>query len=121
MGERSSARLNGELIPVSSKAVAEADPATGVIPAARWRIKALAVLPNYRIAVTFQDGTQGVADLSAVTTCRECGIYSALKDPAYFQQVRMELGAVTWPNGADLDPLWMYEEISQRSEWIVPL
>jgi hypothetical protein len=35
----------------------------------------------------------------------------------------MELGAITWPNGADLDPLWMYERIMEAEDktWCVPL
>jgi hypothetical protein len=64
----------------------------------------LSILPGYRLAVTFQDGTNGVADLSALLKARECGIYEALKDTAFFGQARLELGVVTWPNGADLDP-----------------
>jgi hypothetical protein len=31
-----------------------------------------------------------------------------------FQKVSIELGALTWPNGADLDPLWTHEEISKK-------
>jgi len=46
----------------------EADQAAGVIPAAPWRIKALSVLPDYRLAVTFMDGTNGIVDFSAVLT-----------------------------------------------------
>jgi hypothetical protein len=37
-----------------------------------------------------------------------------LRDPAYFAQVRVapELGAVTWPNGADLYPDVLYGRIT---------
>ncbi len=92
------------------QAAAEADQATGVIPAAPWRVKALSILPDCRLAVTFQDGTSGITDLSALTTATNCGIYEALKDPTVFGQARLELGVVTWPNGADIDPAWMYEQ-----------
>ena len=105
---------------MSSQAIAEADQATGVIPAAPWRVKSLAVLPGYRLAVTFQDGTSGIADLSAVTTAPECGIYKALRDPAVFGEARLELGVVTWPNGADIDPAWMYEQVKLANTWSVP-
>jgi hypothetical protein len=39
-----------------------------------------------------------------------------LKDPAYFAQVRVdtELGTVTWPNGADLDPDVLYAQVTGR-------
>jgi hypothetical protein len=98
----------------------ETDRAIGVIPAAPWRVKGLSILADYRLAVTFQDGTSGVADLSAVTSAHGCGIYEPLKDPSYFKQARLEMGVVTWPNGADLDPAWMYEELKQLETWSVP-
>lgn len=105
---------------MSSQAIAEADQATRVIPAAPWRVRSLAVLPGYRLAVTFQDGASGIADLSAVTTACKCGIYEALKDPMVFRQARLELGVVTWPNGADIDPAWMYEQVKLGKTWSVP-
>jgi hypothetical protein len=98
---------------------AETDRATGITPSAPWRIQALTVLPGHRLAVTFQDGTQGVADLSSLVTATECGVFSALKDGAYFAQARLELGGVTWPNGADLDPAWMYDELRKAKTWSV--
>jgi hypothetical protein len=88
-------------------------------PAPPWRIKAMSVLPGYRLALTFQDGTSCIADLSAVHTARDCGVYEWLKDAACFEQARIELGGVTWPNGADLDPAWMYEQISVKKAYSV--
>lgn len=70
-----------------------------LIPAAPWRVKALSVLPDYRLAVTFQDGTNGIVDFSAVLTAKDCGIFDALKDKAIFNQARLDLGVVVWPNG----------------------
>ena len=100
----------------------EADHTSGVTPPdAVWRVKAFTILPSYRLAVTFRDGTNGIVDLSAVTTALKRGIYGALKDRAYFEQARLELGVVTWPNGADLDPAWMYEQIKQMKTRVCPL
>jgi hypothetical protein len=99
----------------------ETNQASGVIPAAPWRVKALSVLPDYRLAVTFMDGTNGIADFSSVLTARECGIFEALKNRACFDQARLDLGVVTWPNGADMDPGWMYEQIKVNKSWSVPL
>jgi hypothetical protein len=98
----------------------EADQTAGVIPAAPWRVKALSVLPDYRLAVTFMDGTNGIADFSAVLTAKECGIFETLKDKACFDQARLDLGVVTWPNGADMDPSWMHEQIKLNKSWSVP-
>lgn len=105
---------------MSIQTTPETDQAAGVIPAAPWRIKALSVLPDYRLAVTFMDGTNGIVDFSAVLTGKECGIFEALKDKAFFDQVRLDLGVVIWPNGADMDPGWMYEQIKMNKSWSVP-
>ena len=104
-----------------NQATTETDQATGVIPAAPWRLKALTVMPGYRLAVTFQDGTSGIADMSALTTTvQDCGVFEALKDSAVFGLAHLELGVVTWPNGADIDPAWMYEQINLTKTWSVP-
>lgn len=105
---------------MSSQAIAETDPATGVTPAAPWRVASLVILPGYRLEVSFQDGVRGVADLSALKHSADCGVYEALKIPAFFEQARLDLGVVTWPNGADLDPAWMHEEIKRSKTWLVP-
>jgi hypothetical protein len=105
---------------MSIQTTPEADQTAGVIPAAPWRVKALSVLPDYRLAVTFMDGTNGIVDFSAVLTATECGIFEALKDKACFDQARLELGVVTWPNGADMDPGWMYEQVKANKSWVVP-
>lgn len=106
---------------MSIQAAAETHCPVGVTPVAPWRLAALLILPDYRLAVTFQDGTTGVVDLSAVMSGSELGIYEPLKDPRYFAQARIELGTVTWPNGADLDPAWMHDQLRQAKTWSVPL
>jgi hypothetical protein len=40
-------------------------------------------------------------------------IFEALRDPAVFAQARVVLGAVQWPNGADLAPDAMYDAIQK--------
>ncbi len=95
----------------------EASRSPGVIPAAPWRICALRVLPGYRLSLTFVDGVQGIADLSRLVRSENAGRFAVLADPALFSRATLELGAVTWPNGADLDPDWLHEEISRSGEW----
>lgn len=106
---------------MSVETVAEKNRAPGVIPAAPWRVSAVNVLHSgYRLAVTFVDGTNGIADLSKLVNGPNPGIYAALADPAFFDQVKLELGVITWPNGADLDPSWLHDEISAHGEWVAP-
>jgi len=104
-----------------SEATAQEDCAPGVIPAAPWRVQALSVLPGYRLAVTFRDGSSGIVDMSAVRPDASCGVFAALAAPEVFAQARIELGVVTWPNGDDLDPKWMYERVTEEKTWSVPL
>lgn len=96
------------------------NPAAGVIPAAPWRIHAVSVLPDCRLAVTFGDGTRGIIDCSSIQTTDRPGIFGPLADPEFFSRVRIELGVLTWPNGADLDPAWIYENASTATPWSVP-
>ena len=100
-----------------SQAGSQADSAPGVTAAAPWRLSELSVLPGYRLAVRFLDGTRGVVDLSALVTRADAGVFAALRAPELFAQARLELGAPTWPNGADLDPDWLHEEISKAVEF----
>jgi len=90
------------------------------IAVAPWRIRSVTVLPNYCLSVTCNDGTTGVVDMSQLILDEKTDIYSALKDEQLFNQVRIELGALTWPNGADLDPVWLHEEIAKNKVWRVP-
>ena len=86
----------------------------GVITAAPWRVRAVSVQPGYLPFITCNDGTSGIVDMSALVNSAAAGIFAALKDVQLFQQVSIEIGAPTWPNGADLDPLWVHEEIGEN-------
>ena len=102
---------------MSVKTIAETNRAPGVIPAAPWRVTAISVQPGYRLAVTFVDGASGIADLSSLVRSKDSGIFAPLADPAVFGQAHVELGVISWPNGADLDPDWLHEEISRSGVW----
>jgi hypothetical protein len=78
-------------------------------------------LPDYRLAITFNDGHSGIVDLSAVTKSKDAGIFSPLADAAVFKRAYLSLGVVTWPHGADLDPAWMYERLRDEKTWAVPI
>lgn len=61
-------------------------------------------LDGHRLWLRFTDGSEGVRDLSDVIA--EGGpMVEPLKAQAYFNRVFVELGAPTWPNGFDLDPI----------------
>jgi hypothetical protein len=64
---------------------------------------------DWQLEIAFSDGLRGTVKLKD----RLFGpVFEPLKDPAYFAQVRIdEFGAVSWPNGADLAPDALYEQI----------
>lgn len=103
-----------------SQTTTQENPAAGVIPAAPWRIQAVSVLPGHKLAVTFRDGSKGIVDCSRILASADPGIYAPLSSPDFFAQVRLELGALTWPNGADLDPGWLHAEVADKKIWSVP-
>ena len=105
---------------MSVETITETNRAPGVIPAAPWRVSAFSVQPEYKLAITFVDGTRGIADMSMLDTGKSAGVFAPLADPAFFDKARLELGVITWPNGADLDPDWLHEEISTHGQWLAP-
>ena len=74
-----------------------------------------------RLSVTFVDGTTGDVDLGAFLSDAKINgtVFEELRDPATFSQVQVVLGAVQWPNGADLAPDTMYDAIRERGVWVV--
>ena len=104
---------------MSSQTIAETHQAAGITPAAPWRLRALSVLPEWKLAVTFNDGANGIVDVSALVNGPEAGVFEALRDPAYFATAYLDCGAATWPNGADLAPDAMHKEIRRCGVWRV--
>lgn len=55
--------------------------------------------------------------IAAIPVCPDAtdrpGVLGPLADPESFNRVRIELGVLTWPNDADLDPAWIHENVSQ--------
>lgn len=72
-------------------------------------------LGGYRLRVGFSDGSAGIHDFSS-TAARNGEMVQPLKDPAFFARVFVELGALTWPNGFDLDPIALHERMAAAGE-----
>ena len=100
-----------------NEAVATQDPAVDIVPRAPWRVARLEVLDGYRLAVAFYDGTTGEIDLARLINGKSAGVFAALRSPELFGQARVELGAVTWPNGLDLAPDAMHQAIQSGGVW----
>ena len=62
---------------------------------------------GYRVQVSFDDGREGVADLTEALTGP---MFETLRDPDLFRTLRVdeELRTIVWPNGTDLAPEYIY-------------
>ncbi len=78
-----------------------------------WDVVEVAPTGNRTLLVKFADGLTGTIrlDLSYCT-----GIFSPLLDDKLINQATVKHGAVTWPNGLDLAPDTVYEEIRQNAD-----
>jgi hypothetical protein len=81
------------------------------------RVNTVAVLPGYRLALTFDDGTSGVVDCNEWLHRRDTGVFAELRDPAAFARVHVnpEFGIIEWANGADIDPELLYERAHRQA------
>jgi len=66
---------------------------------------------DFVIRVEFADGVKGDIDLQDEL---EGEVFEPLKDPAHFKafKIHPELHTITWPNGADFAPEFLYEKVS---------
>lgn len=67
-------------------------------------------LNDYNIEIFFDDGKAGVVDLRKYPD--KGGVFSPLSDPEYFRKFFIDLNTLCWPNGADIAPERLYEQIS---------
>lgn len=74
-----------------------------------WKVVKLEVLSGYRIDVEFADGSHGIVDMSNEPFE---GIFAPLANEDFFALARIENGVIVWPNGADIAPDAIYDEIN---------
>ena len=86
-----------------------------------WRVTSVTVLPDSRLHVTFMDGVTGDVDMRSFLSDPKIDgtVFEPLRDSGVFAQARVVLGAIQWPNGADLAPDAMYDAIREYSVWVL--
>ena len=69
----------------------------------------------YTLWLKFDDGVEGEVKLGPELTFE--GVFEPLRDPTYFADVKVnpDLGTISWPNGADWDPLVLYSLLTGRT------
>ncbi len=86
-----------------------------------WRVISVTALPDARLWVSFVDGTTGEVHMKPFLSNPNVDgtVFAPLRDPSVFAQARVVLGAVQWPNGADLAPDAMYDAVRDKGVWIL--
>lgn len=66
---------------------------------------------NYIVWAAFSDGSEGNIDLSK---CLEGEMFEPLKDKTIFAKLALdsELSTIVWPNGADLAPEFLKQNMA---------
>jgi hypothetical protein len=73
-----------------------------------WDVLNVTPLSDYRLYVEIADGRRGIFDVKPYL---DHGVFRELRNPAYFRQVGVILGAVTWPHEQDIAPETLLAEI----------
>ncbi len=72
-------------------------------------------LSDFQLRFAFNDETAGDYDFAGLVA-EQGPMVEPLKDPVYFKRVFLEDGAPTWPNGFDLSPSWLQQEIETKGK-----
>jgi hypothetical protein len=80
---------------------------------APYDIEHVEYLGEYRLRLTFADGLIGEVDLASKFGTEVGPIFEPLRDKEFFAEVRVdtELGTIVWPNGADLAPDVLHDQV----------
>lgn len=88
-----------------------------VRPRAPWRVAEVEALPGFRLRVRFNDGAAGIVEMANFVKSEAAGALAPLRDEKLFRQVKLRLGAVSWPGYLDLAPDAMHRAIKKHGTW----
>jgi hypothetical protein len=72
----------------------------------KWRVTAVEPRKDYTLLITFVDGEKRVYNALPLL---EKGIYSQLKNPAFFMRAKVDGDTVIWSDEVDIAPEHLYE------------
>lgn len=79
------------------------------------RVQSVKPTESFMVEVHFTDGSQRKINLEPYL---HGPVFEMIRsDPALFRSMRVERGAITWPNGADIDPDVLY--LGLKPAWAV--
>jgi hypothetical protein len=71
------------------------------------RVTSVKPLDNFQLELTFDTGETRLFNAAPYLSK---GIFTELRDPAYFRLVRVAFGSIAWPNDQDFGPESLYVE-----------
>jgi len=78
-----------------------------------WDVESVWPLENYELHVELADGRKGLFDVKPYLNH---GVFRELQDQAYFSQVGIVFGAITWPHQQDIAPETLVAELKPVSD-----
>ena len=81
-----------------------------------YDVNQIKVIGPLQLEVVFTDGSRGrvVFEPTHLT-----GVFASLQNSEFFNQVRINGGAVSWPGDIDLAPDAMHAAIRKSGEWVL--
>jgi len=73
---------------------------------------------DYRLKIILSNGKEGILDLAESIGHPKGPMIKPLQDIEFFNQVRIENGTITWPNGFDMCPDVVEQRL--RMGWSLP-
>lgn len=77
------------------------------------KITRLDVLDGLRLRLTFSDGQCGVWDGAPILHGKDTALTVPLREPTSFARAFLENGALAWPNGLELAPWSLHQELAE--------
>lgn len=71
-----------------------------------YLVKKINYIDGYKISITFNNNVTKVVDIEPYLTK---GVFLPLRDPSYFNMVKLSGNTLVWPNEADFCPDVLYE------------
>jgi hypothetical protein len=78
-----------------------------------WVVEAK-VIGNYEIRVEFNDGVNGIINFEKIIREDHRDIIKELIDIKKFKTVKVENDTLSWENGVDFAPEYLYEKIKMQ-------